>query len=74
MAKGKSTKRMRTLNIIDVETYDQQDIEFMRSAAKGMSGENYLIDLDKFMHLLKTTMNKETLEKFICKLKQMNMV
>ena len=67
------TNNMRTLTIIDVETYDQKDIDFMKSATKGMSGENYLLDMAAFMKLLTTTVNKEKIEGFICKLKQMNM-
>ena len=65
---------MRTLTIIDVDTYDQKDIDFIKSATKSMDGENYLLDMAAFMKLLKTTIKKETLEQIICKLKQMNMV
>ena len=68
-----TTKSMRTLTIIDVDTYDQDDIELMQAALTGMSGENYLLDMAAFMKLLTTTVNKEKIEGFICKLKQMNM-
>lgn len=74
MAKGKTTKSMRTLTVIDVETYLPEDIDFMRKALSDMSGENYLLDMAEFMQLLKTTVNKEKLENFICTLKQMNMI
>jgi len=74
MAKGKSTKSMRTLTIIDVDTYSDGEVDFMRDAITDMSDENYLIDMKDFMDLLKTTLATKKLEGFICKLKQMNMV
>ena len=64
---------MKTLTIIDVDKHEGYEIDFMKDAITTMTDDDYLIDMEDFMDLLKTTMNKETLEKFICKLKQMNM-
>ena len=74
MAKGKDAKNMRTLTIVDVDTYSKDDLEFMKQALKGLDGENYFLDMAAFMKLLEATIETEKLGSFICTLKQMNMI
>lgn len=64
---------MRTINIIDVETYTPEDLDFMKGTTRGMSGENILVPMIKFLQLLQTTLKHKEAKQFIQELKKMNM-
>ena len=72
MAKGKNTKSMRTLTIIDVENYTPEDLDFMKGTTRGMSGENLLVPMADFLQLLQSTLKSKKTEQFIQELKKMN--